>query len=177
MKHTAVIQARVDLGARVAEALSNAEEFMREAEAQHAKVAADPFFTDTDRRASLTEVLLSHRAIGLLRHLAEMLPAPPEDAPLIVPTAHRVEHPPKPGWSRAPAEVMGGTVGGLARALYIMAKCAHFDLHVSNDGKHLCIFHDQSAGISGVHAAMTAIFGSGYAGNFYDRPWVVSVLP
>lgn len=177
MKHTAVIQARMDLGARVAEALSNAEEFMREAEAQHAKVAADPFFTDADRRASLTEVLLSHRAIGLLRHLAEMLPAPPEDVPLIVSTAHRVKHPPAPLWARAPVEVMGGTVGGLARALYTMAKCTHFDLHVSDNGKHLCIFHDQSAVSSGVHAAMTAIFGSGYAINFYDRPWVVSVLP
>jgi hypothetical protein len=159
MKHTAVIQARMDLGARVAEALSNAEEFMREAEAQHAKVAADPFFTDADRRASLTEVLLAHRAIGLLRQLAEMLPAPPDDAPPIVPTAHRVEHPPKLGWSRAPAEVMGGTVGGLARALYTMAGCKHFDLHVSNsDAGDMCIFYDRDVLMMKVHNVIQAVF-------------------
>lgn len=158
MKWTTVVQARMDLGARVAEALSNAEEFMCEAEAQHAKVAADPFFTDADRRASLTEVLLSHRALGLLRHLAEMLQAPPEDAPPIIPTAHRVEHPPKPGWSRAPAEVMGGTVGGLARALYTMAGCRHFDLHI-NDTGHLCVWCDTQTNYAGVHQAVSAAFG------------------
>lgn len=168
MKYTTVVQARMDLGARVAEALSNAEEFMREAEAQHAKVAADPFFTDTDRRASRTEVLLSHRAIGLLRHLAEMLPAPPEDAPLIVPTAHRVEHPPKPGWSRAPAEVMGGTVGGLARALYTMAGCRHFDLHVNDDGEML-VWCDFTARYPGVHEAFRAVFG------ILQRPFIADL--
>jgi hypothetical protein len=160
MKYTTVVQARMDLGARVAEALSNAEEFMREAEAQHAKVAADPFFTDADRRASLTEVLLSHRAIGLLRHLAEMLPAPPEDAPLIVPTAHRIEHPPKPGWSRAPAEVMGGTVGGLAHSLLATAGCQHFDLHVSDSGAmHVFYASDHPIARLSVFHAFSLAFG------------------
>lgn len=162
MKWTTVVQARMDLGGRVAEALSNAEEFMREAEAQHTKVVADPLFTDADRRASLTEVLLSHRALGLLRHLAEMLPAPSEDAPLIVPTAHRVEHPPKPGWSRAPAEVMGGTVGGLARALYTMAGCRHFDLHVHDeDAVSVRVFCDDGTNAMQVHCAIWAVFGRG----------------
>ena len=159
MKWTTVVQARMDIGTRIAESLSGAEEFMREAEAQHAKVVADSFFTDADRRASLTEVLLSHRALGLLRHLAEMLPAPPEDAPLIVPAAHRVEHPPKPGWSRAPAEVMGGTVGGLARALYTMAGCKHFDLHVRNEGLQLHLHLDPKTNAMGAFQAVSAVFG------------------
>lgn len=170
MKWTTVVQARMDLGGRVAEALSGAEELIREAEAQHAKVVADPFFTDADRRASLTEVLLSHRVLGLLRHLAEMLPAPAEDAPIIVPTAHRVEHSPKPGWSRAPAEVMGGTVGGLARALHTMAGCKHFDLHVHDSGS-IGVWCDHQTKYVGAFQAIHAVFGD------QKHPVVIADLP
>lgn len=151
-------QARVDLGTVIHAAIAQAEDFMREAEAQHARVKADPLFTDADHRASLTEVTLSHRALALLRPLAEMLPVVPEETPIVVPTAHRVVHPPAPGWSRAPEEVMGGTIGGLARALYVMAKCDHFDLHLNDVGSlriyiNVGAYEDQVA--SAIFAAFT----------------------
>ena len=52
---------------------------MREAEAQHARIKADPLFTEADQRASLTEVLLAHRVLALLRPAAEMCPATPDE--------------------------------------------------------------------------------------------------
>lgn len=70
MPHTA--QARVELGAVIVTALRAGEAFMREAESQH-QVAAD-------RRASLTEVLLAHRVVAVLRSLADMLPAAAQGA-------------------------------------------------------------------------------------------------
>ena len=71
--------ARIDLCNVIALALSHAEEFMREAEAQHARIKADPLFTEADQRASLTEVLLAHRVLALLRPAAEMCPATPDE--------------------------------------------------------------------------------------------------
>ncbi len=151
-------QARINLGNVLALALSHADEFMREAEAQHAKVKADPFFTEADQRASLTEVLLAHRVLALLRPAAEMCPATPDDTPVVVPTANRVVHPPAPGWSRAPEEVMGSTVGSLALALYSLAGCKHFDLHVDDDGHHHLIC-DGATNAQGAYMAMHSIFG------------------
>ena len=57
---------RAELGAVIVTALQAGEAFMREAESQHRAAA--------DRRASLTEVLLAHRAVAILRSLADMLP-------------------------------------------------------------------------------------------------------
>lgn len=156
---SATTEARVVLGVTLNTALREAEQYMREAEAQHEKVKADPLFTEADRRASLTEVTLSHRALALLRPLAEMLPAHDEDAPMVLTTAHRVEHPPAPGWSRAPEEVMGNTIGSLARALYAMAGTSHFDVHVSDTGLfHVFVDRAKAAGFL---QAMNAIFGDG----------------
>ena len=170
---TDAAHARADLGASIALALSDAEEYMATAEARHKAIGGDVLNPNgDDQRASLGECLLSHRVVCMLRQLAEMVPAP-----TVVHVARRAEHSPAPAWARASEEVMGGTIGGLARALYEMAKCTSFDLHVSENGKHMCIFHDHSAEASGVHAAMTEIFGSGHALNFYDRPWYVKELP
>jgi len=156
-----VTQTRVDLGQIVASALSMAEEYKTEAEAQHEKVKADPLYDEADRHASLSEVLLSHRALALLRPLSELVSAGDPDAPPIVPTAHRFVHQPAPGWSRAPAEVMGGTVGGLARALYTMGKCTHFDIHVRDDGAKWRVWVDPDAKIVGSSRAIAAAFGEG----------------
>lgn len=149
---TSATQTRLALGDAIAVALRLGEEFMREAEAQHAKISS------LNRRASLSEVTLSHRALALLRPLAEMLPAAPEDTQPVLPTAHRVANPPALGWSRAPEEVMGGTVGGLARALHTMARCLEFDLHVNDDGRSMLLV-DRTTSIHAAREALKAVFG------------------
>lgn len=71
-------QARANLCASVALALSDAEGFMATAEAHHKSIGGDaPNPSGADQRASLSECLLSHRVVCMLRQLAEMLTAPP----------------------------------------------------------------------------------------------------
>lgn len=160
-------QARVDFGQVLAAALEAGREYMREAEAQHARVKADAFFTEADRRASLTEVTLAHRAVSMLGPIAAMFPAASDETPTEV-TAHRVVHPPAPGWSRAPDEVIGGLVGSLARALHSLAGCKHFDLHVSDSGG-LHLYVDDATKIAGSFQAIAAVFGD------QTRPFVSSL--
>ena len=74
---TDTAHARADLGASIALALSDAEDYMATAEAQHKAIGGDVIFNDADQRASLSECLLSHRVVAMLRQLAEMVPAPP----------------------------------------------------------------------------------------------------
>ena len=136
-------QARCDLGQLLAAALSLGEEYTREAEAQHAKVKADSFFTEADRRASLTEVMLSHRALAMLRPLAEMLPAENDEAPPRVPTAHRVVHPPAQGWSRVPDD--GIDALALAMGLRNVGHVTYYDLHVADGGGRMHLFVDHLA--------------------------------
>lgn len=153
--------ARIDLGNVLALALSHAEEFMREAEAHHKAIGGDVLNPNgADQRASLSECLLSHRVVCMLRQLAEMLPATPDETPVVVPTAHRVVHPPAPGWSRAPEEVIGSTVGSLARALYSLSGCKHFDLHVAEAGGDLWrVWVDPEATVAGSYHAVAVVFG------------------
>ena len=70
--------ARWDLCESIASALINAEAFMREVEAHHAALIAGPH-TEAQRYASLSDVLLSHRVLGLLRPASEALPKPPPE--------------------------------------------------------------------------------------------------
>ncbi len=70
--------ARTYLGDSIASTLSNAEAYMREVEAHHAALIAGPH-TDAQRYASLSDVLLSHRVLGLLRPASEALPKPPPE--------------------------------------------------------------------------------------------------
>ena len=75
---TDAAQARTNLRASIALALSDAEDFMAAAEAQHKAIGGDVLDPNgADQRASLSECLLSHRVVCMLRQLAEMLPAPP----------------------------------------------------------------------------------------------------
>lgn len=77
--------ARWDLCESIASALSNAEAYMREVEAHHAALIAGPH-TDAQRYASLSDVLLSHRVLGLLRPASEAMSFRPQPAaPVIVP--------------------------------------------------------------------------------------------
>lgn len=70
-------QARANLCSSVALALSDAEDYMATAEAQHKAIGGDVLFDGADQRASLSECLLSHRVVCMLRQLAEMLPSAP----------------------------------------------------------------------------------------------------
>ena len=70
--------ARTYLGDSIASTLFNAEAYMREVEAHHAALIAGPH-TDAQRYASLSDVLLSHRVLGLLRPASEALPKPPPE--------------------------------------------------------------------------------------------------
>ena len=70
--------ARTYLGDSIASALSNAEAYMREVEAHHAALITGPH-TGAQRYASLSDVLLSHRVLGLLRPASEALPKPPPE--------------------------------------------------------------------------------------------------
>ena len=70
--------ARWDLCESIASALTNAEAFMREVEAHHATLVSGPH-TEAQRYASLSDVLLSHRVLGLLRPASEALPKPPPE--------------------------------------------------------------------------------------------------
>ena len=70
--------ARWDLCESIASALTNAEAYMREVEAHHAALIAGPH-TEGQRYASLSDVLLSHRVLGLLRPASEALPKPPPE--------------------------------------------------------------------------------------------------
>jgi hypothetical protein len=76
---TDAAQARANLCASVALALSDAEDFMATTEAHHKAIGGDVLNPNgADQRASLSECLLSHRVVCMLRQLAEMLPAPEE---------------------------------------------------------------------------------------------------
>ncbi len=75
---TDAAQARTNLRASIALALSDAEDFMATSEAHHKAIGGDVLNPNgADQRASLSECLLSHRVVCMLRQLAEMLPAPP----------------------------------------------------------------------------------------------------
>lgn len=77
--------ARWGLCESIASALANAEEFMREVEAHHAALIAGPH-TEGQRYASLSDVLLSHRVLGLLRPVSEVMSLKPQTAaPTIAP--------------------------------------------------------------------------------------------
>jgi hypothetical protein len=77
--------ARWDLCESIASALSNAESYMREVEAHHAALIAGPH-TEAQRYASLSDVLLSHRVLGLLRPASEAMSFRPQPAtPVIAP--------------------------------------------------------------------------------------------
>lgn len=71
--------ARWGLCESIASALANAEEFMREVEAHHAALIAGPH-TEAQRYASLSDVLLSHRVLGLLRPASEAMSFRPQSA-------------------------------------------------------------------------------------------------
>lgn len=71
--------ARWDLCESIASSLTNAEAYMREVEARHAALIAGPH-TDAQRYASLSDVLLSHRVIGLLRPASEAMSLKPQPA-------------------------------------------------------------------------------------------------
>jgi len=60
----------------LAAALRETEDYMREVEARHAALIASPH-TEDQRRASLSDVLLAHRLLGLLRPASEAMPKPP----------------------------------------------------------------------------------------------------
>lgn len=149
--------ARWDLCESIASALANAEAFMREVEAHHAALIAGPH-TEAQRYASLSDVLLSHRVLGLLRPASEALPHAPAQTVTTPPAARRVVHPPAPGWARAPEEVMGGTIGGLAHSLHTMAGCKHFDLHVDQDDGYLWLLCDGGTKASASYATMAQVF-------------------
>ena len=71
--------ARWDLCESIALSLTNAESFMREVEEHHAALIAALIagpHTEGQRYASLSDVLLSHRVLGLLRPASEALPKP-----------------------------------------------------------------------------------------------------
>ena len=77
--------ARWDLCESIASALANVEAFMREVEAHHAALIAGPH-TEAQRYASLSDVLLSHRVLGLLRPASEVMSLKPQTAaPTIAP--------------------------------------------------------------------------------------------
>ena len=71
--------ARWDLCESIASALSNAEAYMREVEAHHAALIAGPH-TEAQRYVSLSDVLLSHRVLGLLRPASEAMSFRPQSA-------------------------------------------------------------------------------------------------
>ena len=74
---TDAAQARANLCASVALALSDAEDYMATAEALHKSIGGDVLNPNgADQRASLGECLLSHRVVAMLRQLAEMVPEP-----------------------------------------------------------------------------------------------------
>ena len=76
---TDAAHARADLGASIALALSDAEDYMATAEAQRKAIGGDVLNPNgDDQRASLGECLLSHRVVCMLRQLAEMVPAQEE---------------------------------------------------------------------------------------------------
>ena len=75
---TDTVQSRASLRASIALALSDAEDYMTTAEAHHKAIGGDVLNPNgADQRASLSECLLSHRVVCMLRQLAEMVPAPP----------------------------------------------------------------------------------------------------
>ena len=57
--------ARWDLCDSITSALTSAEAYMREVEAHHTALITNPH-TEAQRYASLSDVLLSHRVLGLL---------------------------------------------------------------------------------------------------------------
>ena len=74
---TDAAQARANLCSSVALALSDAEGFMATAEAHHKAIGGDVLNPNgAEQCASLSECLLSHRVVCMLRQLAEMLPTP-----------------------------------------------------------------------------------------------------
>lgn len=75
--------ARWDLCESIASALANAEAYMREVEAHHAALIAGPH-TEAQRYASLSDVLLSHRVLGLLRPASEAMPFKPQTATTVI---------------------------------------------------------------------------------------------
>lgn len=75
---TDTAQIRESLRYYVALALSDAEDYVLATEDNNKSGRAGKFVINGDaRKAALTDVLLSHRVVCMLRQLAEMLPAPP----------------------------------------------------------------------------------------------------
>jgi hypothetical protein len=83
---------RWDLCESITSALSIAESYMREVEAHHAALIAGPH-TEAQRYASLSDVLLSHRVLGLLRPASEAMSFKPQTA---APTTTPPSIPPAP---------------------------------------------------------------------------------